>query len=188
MAMDSTEFAKLTKKSVGESLEESAAKPPTTEDAASEGTTQSESSNPRRRKGRTPVKNLPPVTKRLSTNAETPADAVGPEAVKKKRGRPRKNHTKVNSDEVMSQNDGGNGNQDEESSQTTGDVSEPLVKRRAVGRSRRGTSNEAESRDQEQVMLHSGLVWVLFKVWLQFYKSKFSDGEREGLRGRPRRE
>ena len=188
MAMDSTEFAKLTKKSVGESSEESAAKPPTKEDEASEGTTQSESSNPRRRKGRTPVKNLPPVTKRLSTNAETPADAVGPEAVKKKRGRPRKNHTKVNSDEVMSQNDGGNGNQDEESSQTTGDVSEPLVKRRAVGRSRRGTSNEAESRDQEQVMLHSGLVWVLFKVWLQLYKSKFSDGEREGLRGRPRRE
>ena len=84
----------------------------------------------------------------------------------------------------------GNGNQDEESSQsqTTGDVSEPLVKRRAVGRSRRGTSNEAESRDQEQVMLHSGLVWVLFKVWLQFYKSKFSEGEREGLSGRPRRE
>ena len=165
MAMDSTEFAKLTKKSVGESSEESAAKPPATKDPVSEGTTQSESesSNPRRRKGRTPVKNLPPVTKRLSTSAETPAaDAVGPEAVKKKRGRPRKNHSKVNSDEVMSQDEGGA--QDEGGSETIGDVSEPLVKRRAVGRPRRGTSNDADSRDQEQVMLHSGLVWVLLKV------------------------
>ena len=139
MAMDSTEFAKLTKKSVGESLEESAAKPPTTEDAASEGTTQSESSNPRRRKGRTPVKNLPPVTKRLSTNAETPADAVAPEAVKKKRGRPRKNPPKVNGDDdVMSQDEGGDAKV-EDSQKTTEEASEPSAKRRALGRPRRGT-------------------------------------------------
>ena len=70
MAMDSTEFAKLTKKkSVEESSEESAAVA-TMENPASEGPAQSEGGT-RRRKGRTPVKNLPPVTKRLSAATAT---------------------------------------------------------------------------------------------------------------------
>ena len=69
MAMDSTEFAKLTKKkSVEESSEESAVA--TMENPASEGPAQSEGGT-RRRKGRTPVKNLPPVTKRLSAATAT---------------------------------------------------------------------------------------------------------------------
>ena len=79
MAMDSTEFAKLTKKSVGESSEESSAtttseeSADTTDNPSAEATQQSESNNPRRRKGRTPIKNLPPVTKRLSNNTEATA-------------------------------------------------------------------------------------------------------------------
>ena len=153
MAMDSTEFAKLTKKSADESSEESAATPPPKEeeDAAAGGKKESDSGvNPRRRKGRTPVKNLPPVTKRQSTTSETPgAAAATPEVVKKKRGRPRKNPPKVNGDDdVMSQDEGGDAKV-EDSQKTTEEASEPSAKRRALGRPRRGTASDAEGRDQE---------------------------------------
>ena len=81
--------------------------------------------------------------------AEAASTAATPEVVKKKRGRPRKNPPNVNkSDEVMSQDVGKN---QDEGSLTNGDVSEPLVKRRAVGRPKKGTSSDAESRDREQV-------------------------------------
>ena len=154
MAMDSTEFAKLTKKSAEESSDESADTPPPKEEenaAATDGKKDSDGGvNPRRRKGRTPVKNLPPVTKRQSANRETPGVAAAtPEVVKKKRGRPRKNPPKVNGDDdVMSQDEGGDAKV-EDSQKTTEEASEPSAKRRALGRPRRGTASDAEGRDQE---------------------------------------
>ena len=83
----------------------------------------------------------------LATTSAATATAATPEVVKKKRGRPRKNPVSK-SDEVMSQNEG---KSQDEGSLTNGDVSEPLVKRRAVGRPKKGTASDAESRDREQV-------------------------------------